>query len=317
MKTRKLGSHGPVVSAIGLGCMSMSWAYGRPNEVEGAATLRRAIELGINFLDTANTYGYGANEELIGRTIKGQRNGLVIATKCGIVRNQATPDARSLNGRPDHIRASLDASLRRLGIDWVDLYYLHRVDPKVPVEESMGAFADLVKAGKVRYVGLSEATADQIQRAHAVQPLAALQSEYSLWTRDPEGAVLTTCRRLGIALVPYAPLGRGFLTASLTSLDPDDGRNILPRFQGKNFTRNMALITRLKTLAERKGITPAQLALAWVLAQGDDIVPIPGTKRLTYLEDNVKSVDAILSAADLADIAALDLPNAVAGARYA
>ncbi len=296
--------------------MSMSTTgYGPTSgEAESIATLHRAIEMGVDFLDTADIYG--ENEVLIAKGIAGKRNGLFIATKCGLLPGGT---AGGNNGTPEHIKKAIDNSLRRLKIDVVDLYYLHRVDPKVPVEESMGAFADIQKAGKIRYIGLSEASAENIERAHKVAPITALQSEYSLWTRDPEGAVMDTCRKLGIALVPFSPLGRGFLTGAVTdvnALSDSDFRRALPRFQGDNFAKNKALLAKFTVIATRKGITTAQLAIAWVLAQGDDVIPIPGTQRRKYLEDNVKAADVVLTKEDLAEIDALDFRHAVAGDRY-
>ncbi|HUJ34044.1 MAG TPA: aldo/keto reductase [Solirubrobacteraceae bacterium] len=320
MKTRKLGSL--EVSALGLGCMGMSAFYGSADEGEAAATIRRALELGINFLDTAQLYGPLTNEELVGRAIEGHRDEYVIATKFARRMDAATPGDMStvgrLDGSADHVRTSIEGSLKRLGTDHVDLFYQHRVDPGVEIEETVGAMAELVQAGKVHYLGLSEASADTIRRAHAVHPITAVQTEYSLWTRDPEmNGVLAVCRELGIGFVPYSPLGRGFLSGRFTSpdeLDENDFRKHGPRFTGENLDANLKLAAKVAKLAEEKSITPAQLALAWVLAQGEDVVPIPGTKRREYLEQNAAAVDVELTAEDLARIDA-ELP-AVAGERY-
>ena len=320
MKTRKLGSL--EVSALGLGCMGMSAFYGSADEGEAAATIRRALELGINFLDTAQLYGPLTNEELVGRAIEGRRDEYVIATKFARRMDAATPGDMStvgrLDGSADHVRTSIEGSLKRLGTDHVDLFYQHRVDPGVEIEETVGAMAELVQAGKVHYLGLSEASADTIRRAHAVHPITAVQTEYSLWTRDPEmNGVLAVCRELGIGFVPYSPLGRGFLSGRFTSpdeLDENDFRKHGPRFTGENLDANLKLAAKVAELAEEKSITPAQLALAWVLAQGEDVVPIPGTKRREYLEQNAAAVDVELTAEDLARIDA-ELP-AVAGERY-
>ncbi|MDC3955359.1 aldo/keto reductase [Polyangium jinanense] len=317
MHTRKLGPL--TVSALGLGCMGMSDFYGPRDEAESIATLHRALDLGVTLLDTADMYGPFTNEELVGRAIAGRRNEVVLATKCGIVRDPNDPTVRGINGTPTYIRNACDASLRRLRVDVIDLYQLHRVDPKTPIEESVGAMADLVKAGKVRAIGLSEASAATLRRGHAVHPLASVQTEYSLWTRDPEDDILAVCRELGIGFLAYSPLGRGFLTGQIKrfeDLAPDDFRRSSPRFQGENFQKNLDLVAKVEAIAAEKGVKASQLALAWVLAQGDFIVPIPGTKRRSYLEENV-AADAIkLSADDLARLDAVMPRDAAAGARY-
>jgi len=325
MERRKLGTQGLVVSAQGLGCMGMSDFYGQRDEAESIATIHRALDLGVNFLDTSDMYGPFTNEELVGRAIKGRRNQVVVATKFGIVRSAQSGPGGSwvpitgISGRPEYVRSACDASLKRLGVDHIDLYYQHRVDSEVPIEETVGAMSDLITAGKVRFIGLSEAGVPTIRRAHRVHPITALQSEYSLWTRDPEEGVLQTLRELGIGFVSYSPLGRGFLTGQLKSPDdfsPDDYRRNSPRFQGENFAKNLAMVERVKAIAERKGITPGQLALAWVLAQGADIVPIPGTKRRKYLEENIAATAVVISPAEMAEIDAALPKGAVSGERY-
>jgi aryl-alcohol dehydrogenase-like predicted oxidoreductase len=318
LKKRKLGRQGLVVSEQGLGCMGMSEFYGARDDAESLRTIDRALELGIDFLDTADAYGPWANEELVGRALRGRRDSFVLATKFGHVRS-ADGKFLGIDGRPEYVRASCEASLKRLGVDVIDLYYQHRVDPKVPIEDTVGAMAELVKAGKVRYLGLSEAAPATIRRAHAVHPISALQTEYSIWSRDPEGELLATVRELGIGFVAYSPLGRGFLTgkvASPSEFDATDRRNVLPRFQGENFAKNLQIVARVKELAAARSITPGQLALAWVLAQGDDVVPIPGTKRQKWLEENVAASKIALSPADLGAIADAVPRGAAAGDRY-
>jgi aryl-alcohol dehydrogenase-like predicted oxidoreductase len=318
MKQRTLGG-ALEVSAMGLGCMGMSDFYGGRDEAEALATLDRAIDLGITLFDTADMYGGGTNEELLGRALAGRRGAVKIASKFGNVRN---PDGtfKGVDGRPEYVRKCCEDSLRRLRIDTIDLYYQHRVDPQTPIEDTVGAMADLVKQGKVRYLGLSEAAPATLRRAHAVHPITALQTEYSLWSRDPEAEILPTVRELGVGFVPYSPLGRGFLTGRLKSIDdlePDDYRRGSPRFQGDNFARNLRLVDEIRAIAQDKGCTASQLALAWVLAQGDDIVPIPGTKRRTFLEQNVGAMDIVLTAADFERIDRVLPCGVAAGDRYA
>ncbi|WP_426285886.1 aldo/keto reductase [Luteibacter sp. E-22] len=321
MITRKLGAHGPEVSILGLGCMGMSEFYGAGDEKESVATLERALELGITFWDTSDAYGPHTNEELIGRTLAGRRDKVFLATKFGIVRDPNDPMKRGISGRPEYVRQSVEGSLRRLKTDYIDLYYQHRVDRTVPIEETVGAMADLVKEGKVRHLGLSEASAESIRKAAKVHPITALQSEYSLWTRDPETTgTLAACRENGIALVAYSPLGRGFLTGAITrpeDFSEDDYRRVNPRFTGENFAKNLAIVEKVKKFAADKGCTPGQLALAWVIAKGDDIVPIPGTKRVKYLEENAGAVKVKLSPAEVTEIDAVFPPDSAVGDRYA
>ena len=319
MEQRKLGRQGLTVSAQGLGCMGMSEFYGDADEAESIATIHRALELGITFLDTADMYGRGHNEELVGRAIRGRRDHVVLATKFGVVRSE-DPRFRGISGKPDYVKQACDASLHRLGVDHIDLYYQHRVDPQTPIEETVWAMAELVQAGKVRHLGLSEAGPRTLRRACAVHPIAALQTEYSLWSRDPEDEILPACRELGIGFVAYSPLGRGFLTGQIRrfeDLPEDDFRRTSPRFQGENFERNLRLVRRIEQMAAGKGCTPAQLALAWVMARGQDIVPIPGTKRRKYLEENAAALAVDLTKDDLSRIDEIAPKGATAGTRYA
>lgn len=318
MERRALGTQGLTVSAMGLGCMGMSEFYGPTDEAESIATIHRALDLGVDFLDTADIYGPFTNEELVGRAIRDRRDEVVLATKFGNVRGE-DGSFLGVNGRPEYVRQACDASLRRVAVDRIDLYYQHRVDPKVPIEETVGAMADLVREGKVSYLGLSEAAPATIRRAHAVHPISGLQTEYSLWSRDPEDEILPTCRELGIGFVAYSPLGRGFLTGrfrTVEDLPPDDWRRRSPRFQGENFGRNLELVGRIHEIAREKGCTASQLALAWVLAQGEDIVPIPGTKRRSYLEENVAALEVDLTGDDLRRIDAAAPKGVAMGARY-
>lgn len=317
LKKRKLGKVGPEVSALGLGCMGMSHAYGTPNDDESIATIHRALELGVDFFDTADVYGAGVNETLVGRALRGRRDDVVLATKCGITHQAGRMSG--LAASPDYVRSACDASLRRLGVDVIDLYYLHRVDPRTPIEDTIGAMADLVRAGKVRWLGLSEVGPEKLRRAHAVHPIAAVQSEYSLWERIHEERVIPACRELGIAFVPFSPLGRGYLTGAISSPEDfgeKDFRRNAPRFQAENLDRNRAIVECVRAVAAAKGCTPAQVALAWVLAKGDDMIPIPGTKRRKYLEENLGALEVELVPDDVARLDASAPPGETAGARY-
>lgn len=320
MEKVKLGSQGAIVSRIGLGCMGMSEFYGDRNDTESAATLLRSLDLGITFLDTADVYGFGDNEVLVGKTIKPRRDEVFLATKFANLRKREDPTYWEVSGRPEYVHQAIDASLQRLGLDYIDLYYQHRVDPNVPIEETVGAMAELVAAGKVKYLGLSEAGPETIRRAHKVHPITALQTEYSLWERDVEDEILPTVRELGIGFVPYSPLGRGFLTGTIkdtSTLDASDSRAArYPRFSGENLDKNLVLVAKLEELAEKKGVKPSQLAIAWVLAQGNDLVPIPGTKRRKYLEENAAAAAIQFTAEELAEIEAAVPKGAVAGDRY-
>ena len=319
MQTRPLGNQGLMVSALGLGCMGMSDFYGQRDDAESAATLLHAVERGITFFDTADMYGPWTNEVLVGKALAPVRQRLIIATKFGIMRDPVDPNVRGICGRPDYVRRACDASLQRLGMDVIDLYYQHRVDPDVPIEETVGAMADLVQAGKVRFLGLSEVSPATLRRACQVHPISAVQSEYSLWTRDPEAGLLATCRELGAGFVPYSPLGRGFLTGQIRrfeDFEPTDYRRNTPRFQGENFQKNLDLVSRLEDMAQARGCTPPQLALAWVLGQGGDLVPIPGTKRRDRLDENLGALEQVLCPGELQELSGLFPAGAAAGTRY-
>lgn len=319
MEIRKLGSQGLTASQLGLGCMGMSEFYGVQNDDESIKTLHRSLELGINFWDTADMYGPYKNEELVGNALKGKRKLVTLATKFGIVRDTKNPALRGINGKPEYVKQSCEGSLKRLQTDYIDLYYLHRVDKDTPIEETVGAMADLVKEGKIMGIGLSEVSAATLRRAHAVYPISAVQSEYSLWTRDPEEEMLPACNELGVAFVPYSPLGRGFLTGQIKTendFEPTDYRRFSPRFQGENFIKNLVLVKKIQALAAKKGCTSSQLALAWVMAQGNFLFPIPGTKRIKYLEENAGAVKVKFSKEELNAIEAIFPKDAAAGLRY-
>jgi aryl-alcohol dehydrogenase-like predicted oxidoreductase len=319
MNTRTLGKNGPTVSSIGLGCMGMSASYSGRDDAESIATIHRALDLGITLIDTSDAYGPHTNEVLVGRAIAGRRHQVFLATKFGYIPNPSVPGGIGVDGSPAYVRKAIEGSLQRLGVEMIDLYYQHRVDSNTPIEETVGTLSDLVREGKVRYIGLSEAAAATIERAHRIHPITAVQTEYSLWTRDPEPEIFPVCRRLGIGFVPYSPLGRGFLTGAISSPDDfeaDDARRHQPRFQGENFARNLELVAKVKELASGMGITASQLALAWVLAKGNDLVPIPGTKRRKYLEENVAAVDVLLTTAQMSELDSVFPPSAAAGERY-